>query len=336
MEGRRLDTTLRHLGGCLRGAPLPGIDWPRLVALADAHFLGPRLHRALAQGGQAQGQDREALDYLETLDALNGARNRRLSAQLGELVDALQSRGIVPTILKGGAHLARCLGRDTLPSRMMRDLDLLIRADQGEDAARVLRACGYDRFAEDPGPHSMGCYFRPSDVGAVDMHVSLPPLVARLVPPGEMARRTTAIRAGSRVLTVPDASLQFVINLGHEMAHDEALVSGFVDLRYLLELIDLARDGAGDLDWDWIRATSGGWKLSLGLEVQDRMARHLGFAGFPGIGRTAMGRLLHERRLFKMAHRRIGQAEWRVIRHVNRLRHSVARHHRPTPLQSRV
>ncbi len=313
-------THLQSLAACLRGAPADDTNWDEVIRLANDHLIGPRLHRSIAASVHATPTDREAMDYLASLDAANRERNLRLSDQLAELVQSLLAEGIEPIVLKGAAELVRGAPH-AVPSRMMRDLDILVRPDEAARADMVMRACGYSSFQEDPGFHTAANYFRPTDVGAVDVHVRLPRLFAHLLSPGELRARTGALPLGGVMVRVPDRSLQFVINLGHEMLHDEAVVSGFIQLRYLIELLDLAGNAQTPLDWPWILGKCDCWKFRLGLALQARMARHLGFDGFPGPRETSLIEALHRRRLFKMAHPRLAEAEWQVVRQLKRLRH---------------
>ncbi|MGV8989158.1 MAG: nucleotidyltransferase family protein [Cypionkella sp.] len=313
-------THLQHLAACLRGELPNGINWDEVIRLANDHLLGPRLYRSVAASAHAGLADPEAMTYLAGLDGANRERNARLLTQLAELSQALAAQGITPILLKGGAELCRSQPQGTSP-RMLRDLDVLIHDDEATRTDGVLRAFGYDTFPEDPGAHSTGTYFRPSDVGSVDVHVRLPMLFAHLVPPEDLVAHTEPVPVGGGTLRVPDASLQFVINLGHEMLHDEAVVNGFVRLGYLVELTDLASDASAPLDQAWILGKCGSRKFRLGLELQARMAHHLGLGDFPEIGETRLGGLLHRRRLVKMAHPWLGAVEWQAVRWAKDLRH---------------
>ncbi len=295
-------------------------------------MLGPRLYRGLAKAPGAREADPEAMHYLSELDDANRERNGRLLAQLRELAGAFAVVGLEPVVLKGGAELLRVEPQGTTP-RMLRDLDLMIRPDQAGAADTVLRALGYDRFEDDPGAHSAGTYFRPTDVGAVDLHVALPALFAPLLPPHETEAHTERLRVGDGALRVPDASLQFVVNIGHDMLHDEAVVSGIVRLAYLVELADLAADRAAPLDWPWILGKCRSRKFRLGLETQARLARQIGLGEFRDIPETGLGGLLHRRRLSKLAWPRLGEVEWQALRWAKDLRHIKATRppNRPPP-----
>lgn len=320
IQSRKSSTQLRELAACLRGELPDTLDWDQVIRLANEHLLGPRLYRSIAASAGAERADPEAMDYLASLDAANSERNARLLAQLAEFTQASAAAGVTLTILKGAAELVRSRPQGASP-RMLRDLDVMVRADEAARTDAVLRALGYDTFPEDPGTHSAGCYFRPGDVGSVDVHLRLPALFAHLVPPEELALHNETVSLGDNVLRVPDASLQFVINLGHEMLHDQALASGSVHLGYLLELTSLAGNPVAPLDWAWILGKCRSAKFRLGLEVQARMARHVGLGDFPGVEETRLGALLHRRRLVKLAHPAFGDVEWQVVRWAKDLRH---------------
>lgn len=137
----------------------PGFSWQALVDLAVAHEVLPPLVFALNQrsllppvpatlGEPARGAhvtNRLAVAYQEHSD-----RQADLRQQLEADVAALNDAGIFPVLLKGAVHLTM-----TEPAwhaaRGMRDLDILVPAEEAAKANSVLSTLGYVAD-QDPPP----------------------------------------------------------------------------------------------------------------------------------------------------------------------------------------
>ncbi|WP_138466107.1 nucleotidyltransferase family protein [Poseidonocella sp. HB161398] len=315
----RQETPLDQLGRCLRGDPPADADWLAVISIANIHFAGPWLYRSLKAAPRTDGFDQEVLDYLEEIDDANNERNRRLLSQLAEITARLNAEGIVPRVFKGAAVLARQARPGDSP-RMLSDLDLMVDESRGAEVSALLGDLGYELIEGSIWEHSVGSFFRDDSVGAVDLHTRMPANIERWVPPGTRSARWQTVRLGDAELALPDASLHFVINLLHDMLHDRGVISGFLELRYLLELADLAGNPAAPLDWEWIRDICRTPRLRLCCELQDRMSRHLlGKSLIPGCEMTLQGAILHRRRLFKARHDRLGRWEWEAILGAKRL-----------------
>lgn len=319
---RRRPSDLVELADCLRDAVDPETDWYRVIATANRHLVGPQLYRSLRDSASAARVDPEVMAYLADMDAANCERNRRLHAQLVEVSAAFGAAGLVPVALKGAAILARGHAPEASP-RMLRDLDILVPGRDAAKADEILRGIGYAPFEGSASSHSSGSYYRKDAVGAVDVHTRLPRRFRQIVSAGDLENRTRSLTIGDSVIRVPDASLHFVINIAHDMLHDQGVLFGFLDLRYLLELVALCADSSDPLDWPWIDGKCASFRFRLALELQSRMARHLGASSFPKGRTTALGRLLHERRLFNERHTAIGVLQWSAVRWVKRLRRAA-------------
>ena len=130
----------------------PGFSWQALVDLAVAHEVLPPLIFTLSkrcllpplpalseEARAAHVTSRLTAVYLQHLD-----RQADLREQLKTATGALNSQGIVPILLKGAVHLTR-----TQPkwheARGMRDLDILVRTSEVDNAYRALVLLGYHR-----------------------------------------------------------------------------------------------------------------------------------------------------------------------------------------------
>src|SRR5690606_16229368 len=125
-----------------------------------------------------------ARHYLETLHAMNVARNRDMAAQLEETIEALNHRGISPMLLKGAAYLMLGTHGDA-GARVTSDLDLLILDEQIETARDTLHALGYSPKArtDRPGHHHLAPLVRDGSPAAVELHRDvLVPWAQRILP----------------------------------------------------------------------------------------------------------------------------------------------------------
>jgi hypothetical protein len=314
-------STLDELASCFRGDIDAETDWFSVISTANEHLCAPQLLHELRASGSAARVDREALQYLEELDAAHRERNRRILTQLAEVAAAMNATGIVPMAIKGAAVLVASV-ESAASRRMTTDIDLLVDKRECDVAIETLRSRGYDLSLDDPGPHSRGNYYRADHVGGVDLHVKLPGPINDIVSQNEVQQRSKRVDVLGSMIRCPSPTLHFVIGLGHDILHDMGDFKGDVKLRYLLELVELSHDTANPLDWAWIdRKCTSSVRLRRGLEVQARMARRLfDDRAFPQVALSRVGWLLHQRRLAKHQHRRFSQIDRAIVRRLLYLR----------------
>ena len=115
-----------------------GIDWPRLIQLADHHGVTPLVYQAL------RGTESVPPSTLETLGnhyQHNARKNLQFTAELFRVLDCLDSHSI-PAIPLKGPVLAETVYRD-LALRDFSDLDVLVRREDVRKAKTALGALGY-------------------------------------------------------------------------------------------------------------------------------------------------------------------------------------------------
>jgi len=156
-----------------------GFSWQALVDLAVAHDVLPPLIFALNQRALLpplpaklgeEARSAHVTSRLAAAYAEHRARQADLTQQLMAALAALNADGIVPVLLKGAVHV-------TLPqaewhqARAMRDLDILVRAEQAERANTILLSLGY---RADPDPPPLDRHLPelnlPNRAGAVEIH----------------------------------------------------------------------------------------------------------------------------------------------------------------------
>jgi hypothetical protein len=129
-----------------------GSDWPRLIAEADEHGLAPLLRQHLRIiGADVPTDARRALAATVAREA-DAARIR--TATLGEIASALDTEDIPSVALKGPAIAVGFYEDPDL--RPMRDLDILVAADDARRATATLARLGFVELAgSDPVTHHL-------------------------------------------------------------------------------------------------------------------------------------------------------------------------------------
>lgn len=125
----------------LRALAAGPIDWPVLVAGAEAHFLGAVLFDSLHAAGVAASVPAPLLARLRAEAARVATRNATLLRAAGRACRLLAAGGVEVTALKGTGlafHAPRYFG-----VRYQNDVDLLVARGQVRSAARLLLAGGF-------------------------------------------------------------------------------------------------------------------------------------------------------------------------------------------------
>jgi hypothetical protein len=145
-------TTFRILCRCLTGAlgqtlvssdlPANSSEWEAVLRLSSSHLVTPQLRWALWEQGLVSDLPADVADYLEAVYTLNLERNRECESQLEQLIPMLNSIGVAPVLLKGGAAIVGGL-YPTSGERMITDLDILIPAQRLPDVLDELGGIGY-------------------------------------------------------------------------------------------------------------------------------------------------------------------------------------------------
>lgn len=278
--------------------------WPALLETANGAFLTPALHAALARRRLLDTIPADVRDYLATLAERNALRNRRLKAQAAEAVAALNRQGVVPLLLKGAAVLLeRAIPHAA--GRMVTDIDILVPRADGARAVAALAALGYRRIeGRPPAPHTLGDFMRPSDVGAIDLHVDLLTQPHLLLAEDALGRATHLIRGelAFRCLAPTDRVVHLLL---HDLVQDYGLHDGKLNFRHVHELATTLALSA-PLDWETIAAALSRHRLRPALDLWLLAANFFFAASLPaGMAPSLAGRLLFWRSLLQLRHPRL-------------------------------
>lgn len=291
------------LSACFRGQPPPNVDWDALIPLANESLTTAAL--AVRISGLSRLVVAEDIStFLAEILRRNIKRNEMLIAQLDEAGKALNSAAIVPVLQKGAAMLLA--SPESRKGRMISDLDLIVRRSDLAAAVHVLGQIGYQ--AAQPGacddqPVILG---RSRDAAAIDLHCrprgpvdfSGDPILDRhssLVVLGE--------RGGRAVL--PSPTLQTLYLILHDQFHDGDYWRGYIDLRHMLDIAQLAALPEG-IDWDMLKAILATRYARHALAAQAISANRLMGVPIPAdLAQAVLPRLQYRRRLMQADHPRL-------------------------------
>lgn len=239
---------LRALSEAFHGRLARTVDWLGLLELANAALVTPALHQALARSGHKEAIPDDVAAFMAEVTARNAERNARLMEQAADAIGALNSAGVTPALLKGGAILATCNASGPYP-RMMSDVDLLVRPDQVETAMGALQTAGFGISSDHRGEnlHAVADLCRQGDVGMLDLHQRAPG--PRAAVEGLLSSEAfVPVRLGGSALA-PPPTLQVFLLCIHDLFHDGGFWRGGFDLRHLCDIAALvSSDNA--VDWE--------------------------------------------------------------------------------------
>ncbi|MFN7835850.1 MAG: nucleotidyltransferase family protein [Burkholderiaceae bacterium] len=278
-------------------ARLSAADWDETVRLANAHRLGPILHKRLSQSDIREALPDTVRQVFKVKYQRNSIRNLALYRELIRLTELLNAHGI-PSLALKGAYLARFAYPE--PNiRWLRDLDLLVPEAQVQVAFDLLVSQGY-RQATGGHAHTHGETSKhlPMLIGpeglAVELHLRLlSPHNADLVPvvPSHFAWDRLWSRRIER--RVGETAVQFLCPtdlLLHLCLHATVEHHFNVGPLALADIVYLLQDEAFDWEDFLSMAESGAWQAGV-LPALD-MARRLLGAAVPdeAVQRLANGR----------------------------------------------
>jgi len=295
-------TALAQLITCLRGDLPIAPNWVAILTLANRALVTPQVCSAMIRSDVIGQLPEDVREFLLTLWTRNRERNKRLSAQLGEALRALNSAGIEPVLLKG-VGVWGSFGFVAQFDRILSDIDLLVKPTEAESAVDALERAGSPCLAKYPKEmHVVAEFGRPTDVGAIDLHWRPSgPLGVAEVP--DLASQCTRVSWQGGSAQLPAPALQIFFLILHDQFHDGGYWRGGIDLRHLLDIRDLSKDHS--VDWLQLMELCRTPLVCNALETQLIAAERLVQACVPRhLTQRLWTRAHHWRHLWQFAHPR--------------------------------
>jgi hypothetical protein len=239
-------------------------SWPRLLQVASDE------NAVIALRDHLKRVDSKALPPgLERFIAIcaldRKLRMQLLEARLEECLAALNTAGIDVMLLKGGALACTVYG--SFSARPMRDIDLLVRPDQADDARALMLERGWRAVSELPGDGSYGTHHHLPPLCDTDGKGLRLEIHRSLLPCGHPFRFTDEeIWRAARCVDVGD-SRALVMHPVHHAVH----IAIHFAWSHMLKMgawhafRDLAALTAGtgaSFDWDALTSTASRWGAS--------------------------------------------------------------------------
>jgi hypothetical protein len=274
-----------------------GIDWERLVRLADHHGLVPLVYRRLSAAVDTNASP--GLDALRQQDRANAHRTLWLTLELLNIHRHLQARGLEMLPYKGPVLAESLYGNVAL--RQFSDLDLLIRSDDLATIKEALAELGYEpglRLAQAAERDYLKSGYEYTFDGARGRNLLeikwqiLPRFYSIGFDVNEFFARASAVTIeGQKLHTLCDPDLMLVLCV-HAAKHAWRQIS------WLCDIVQLARSHA--LDWAALRAKAESLGIMRIVAVTFLLAHKLLGAALPpqlglGIEKDAGAEVLAQR-----------------------------------------
>jgi hypothetical protein len=274
--------------GLIEGeAPGAEPDWTEILRLARRHGLAGALHQGLSSGDGRVQPPAEVAELLRGHYRATALQNSVLLRESLAASQALTEQGIEHCFLKGIVLIG---GAYDLGTRMLSDVDLLVKPAQAAAAIEVVCGLGYVPRDADPVGlavehgettlHASGSW--PEEVRPrIDLHSAMDYSRLHRAARARHPLADLLFRAPTRSahgLPAPDPEAHWTVLLLHLLQH----IPGRASVKWYLDLAALA--GQGPLDWGRIAADLRAHRSSgAGWLVMESMRRELGTAFPPEI-----------------------------------------------------
>lgn len=246
---RRADAVREHLA-------TGRVDWPLVLRQANRGLVVTQLAPALDRHGLLSRVPEEIRDYLTALHELNVERNRLLRRELIEATRAFNGIGVEPLLLKGSLSLLPDQPPE-IAARLMGDLDLLVPIDRLADCRDALFSLGYRATSKEDRPiHHHAPPLVHADHGVkFELHRAvLGRSLDAVLPADEMWRDCRRVALEGASARAPSPTHQALHNALHTLLQDRRAEKAILELRQLLDFVQLrAREDAG-IDWPLVEA----------------------------------------------------------------------------------
>jgi hypothetical protein len=281
---------ISHLVSIFTGKHPSNPDWTGIVEIANQELVTAELHDRIRDLGAQDSVPEDLRTFFRDVETRVADRMTRLSDTLHEALEALSRAGVTPLLLKGAALLAEHDPREGGParSRIVSDLDLLVKAADMTPAVDALRSAGFavggdGRHNE---VHGVVGLSRPSDVGAIDLHQTAPG-PGGVIDIDQLFSNSLPVMFRGISARVPTPEDQILILVLHDQFQDGHFWRGGFHFRHLIDIARLS-SGVRPVAWSALSAMCSSSRLRIALAAQLVAARRLAAArtptDFPGSG----------------------------------------------------
>jgi hypothetical protein len=240
----------------LREVILEGkVNWKELLYQANLHLCTPLWYIQLNRDGLLELLPDDLQKYLDCIYAENAERNIRLCSGLIELLNAFSDKGIDALLLKGAATIFDDLYGD-MGSRMMRDLDILVKPEQVDAASAVLQKLGYLQHkvpgADYDHHHHLPGFYKQSTGVLIEIHFRVSSgHVGHIIPADIAWDAAVRVGLGGATAFALEPSWRQLHNAANALFSERAFILGRVSLLQLSEFVALTERYSDQIDWSY-------------------------------------------------------------------------------------
>ena len=284
------------------------MNWPLVVSIASGHVVITTLLYRLVDKGLFELIPDDLKQYLRELHRLNKERNKKIQTQLKSVLEILNAVHVTPALLKGAAFL---YSHEDIGSRMMTDIDLLIRKKDAKKAIDGLFSAGYDFGAYKPeqyvAQHHFAPMFHSSEPVSVELHTELLSSRKPQVIKGPVVfNQTKTVRDGEHTFRLLSPTDSIHYSLLHSEIHHRGHSSGAVFLKGLHDFAMQTLSYSNDVNWPYILALMKEHALEGVLRSYLYMAKKLFNVPTPsGLTATRAERMHFQRRLMQVRYKQL-------------------------------
>ncbi len=243
-------------------------DWEKAVRLIIARQAGPFLYNKLPLLSNKSLVPQSAIEALRQSHLKTLSRNMVLAAHFGQVATAFYNENI-PVIAMKGIYLSDWLYKD-LSFRQSSDIDLLVKAEDGERALEVMRRLGYHSEELELPPdiiQTLMPVHYPAMIRngvAVEIHTRLHSSLSDYeVDIENLWDESVEIQTHgvmTRVFRLEHLLITLIQHLDKHFSNSKFQFTGFYDISNLLDLYGAA------MDVSYIQSTAEAWKLKSMVE----------------------------------------------------------------------
>lgn len=241
------------------------LDWSALAAYANRANLAPALRHALAAKCLWEAVPLKLQEYLEAMHQFNTERNDSILQHLYEVVGLLNSAGITPLLMKGGAAIAMDLYPDSA-IRFMMDLDILVPDTMLMQSVAALKNNGYytpeanltgnENFDGETCKHYLPLV-KDDRVAHIELHRKVLCAAEDLLLPTSNVWRDSRSYTNNRMIDVSFDLMSPTHQILHSIIHSEISHGNYVaqrlDLRQLVHFAYLCKRHSDSIDWQQVK-----------------------------------------------------------------------------------